>query len=64
MNLLEGTLENQTLHAGLAQCIQPDPPLPAFKACVSAMAGLHFLRLTRHLLLGGCGQSHMSVKDG
>jgi len=35
------------------------PPFPAFKACFPAMAGLHFLRLTRHLLIGGCGQSRV-----
>jgi len=41
------------------------PPLPVFKACFSATAGWHFLRdLTRSLLIGGCGQSHVSVKDG
>ena len=41
------------------------PPFPAFKACVSAMAGLHFSRdLSRRLLIGGCGQSHVSVKNG
>ena len=34
------------------------PPFPEFKACFSATAGWHFLRhLTRHLLIGGCGQS-------
>ena len=41
------------------------PPFPAFKACFSAVAGWHFSRdVTRHLLIGGCGQSHVSVKDG
>ena len=41
------------------------PPFPAFKACFSATAGWHFLRdLTRRLLFGGCGQTHVSVKDG
>jgi len=43
------------------------PPFPAFKALFSAMAGWHFSRdLTRRLLIGGCGQSHIhvSVKDG
>ena len=38
------------------------PPFPEFKAHFSATAGLHFLRdLTRHLLIGGCGHSHISV---
>ena len=33
------------------------PPFPAFKAHSSATAGWHCLRdLTRHLLIGGCGQ--------
>jgi len=41
------------------------PPFPVFKACFSAMAGWHFSRdLTRCLLIDGCGQSHVSVKDG
>ena len=41
------------------------PPFPAFKACFSATATWHFLRdLTRHLLIGGCSQSHISIKDG
>ena len=41
------------------------PPFPEFKARFSAMAGWHFSRdLTRRLLIGGCGQSHISVKDG
>jgi len=41
------------------------PPFPVFKACFSATAGWHFLRdFTRCLLIGGCGQSHTSVKDG
>jgi len=36
-----------------------------FKARISAMAGWHFLRdLTRRLLIGGCGQSHVSAKNG
>ena len=40
------------------------PPSPEFKTCFSATAGWYFLRdLTRHLLIGGCGQSHISVKD-
>ena len=40
------------------------PPFPGFKAGFSAMAGLHFSQdLTRHLLIGGCGQSCVSVKD-
>ena len=41
------------------------PPFPEFKACFSATAGWHFLRdLARHLLIGGCGHSHVSVKYG
>jgi len=41
------------------------PPFPEFKACFSAMAGWHFSRdLTRCLLIGGCGQSHVSAKHG
>jgi len=41
------------------------PPFPEFKARFSATAGWHFSRgLTRHLLIGGCGQSHVSVEDG
>ena len=40
-------------------------PFLEFKAHFSATAGLHILRdLTRHLLIGGCGQGHNSVKDG
>ena len=40
-------------------------PFPEFKARFSATVAWHFSRdLTRRLLLGGCGQSHMSVKDG
>ena len=36
-----------------------------FKACFSALAGWHFSRdLSRHMPIGGCGQSHVSVKDG
>ena len=38
------------------------PPFPEFKARFSATAGWHFS--TRRLLIGGCGQSHISVKDG
>jgi len=39
-------------------------PFPAFKACFSATAGWHFSRdLSRHLLLCGCGQSHVPVKN-
>ena len=38
------------------------PPFPEFKAHFSAMAGWHFSRdLIRRLLIGGCGQSHVSV---
>ena len=41
------------------------PPFPVFKAHFSATAGCHFSRdLTRHLLIDGHGQSHVSVKDG
>ena len=41
------------------------PPFPEFKARFSGMAGWHFSRdLTRHLLIGGCGQSHVSTKHG
>ena len=41
------------------------PPFPEFKARFSATAGWHFSRdLTRHLLTGGCGHSHVSVKYG
>ena len=40
-------------------------PFPEFKACFSATAGWHFSRdLTRRLLIGGCGLSHVSVKYG
>ena len=43
------------------------PPFPEFKACFSAMAGWHFSGdLTRCLLIGWCGQSHIyiSAKHG
>ena len=41
------------------------PPFLEFKACFSASAGWHFSRdLTRHLLIGECGHSHVSVKYG
>ena len=41
------------------------PPFPEFNAHFSATAGWHFLRdLTRRLLIGGCGHSHISVKYG
>ena len=41
------------------------PPFPEFKARFSATAGWHFWRdLTRHLVIGGCGHSHVSVKYG
>ena len=41
------------------------PPFPELKAHFSATAGWHFSRdLTRCLLIGGCGQSHVSVKYG
>ena len=40
-------------------------PVPEFKARFSATAGWHFSRdLTRRLLIGGCGQSHVSGKHG
>ena len=39
-------------------------PFPVFKACFSAYTGWHFSRdLTRCLLIGGCGQTQVSVKD-
>ena len=39
------------------------PPFPEFKARFSATAGWHFSRdLTRRLVIGGCGQSHVSAK--
>ena len=39
------------------------PPFPEFKARFSATAGWHFPRdLSRRLLIGGCGHSHVSVK--
>ena len=41
------------------------PLFPEFKAHFSATAGWHFSKdLTRCLLIGGCGQSYISVKDG
>ena len=41
------------------------PPFPEFKARLLATAGWHFSRdLIRHLLIGGCGQSHVSAKYG
>jgi len=41
------------------------PPFPEFKARFSATAGWHFFQdLTRCLLIGGCGHSHVSVKYG
>ena len=41
------------------------PPFPEFKARFSATGGWHFSRdLTRRLLIGGCGQSHVSAKHG
>jgi len=40
------------------------PLFPEFKARFSATAGWHFKRdLTRHLLIDGCGQSHVSAKN-
>jgi len=41
------------------------PPFPELKAHFSVTAGWQFLRdLTRRLLIGGCGHSHVSVKYG
>ena len=41
------------------------PPFSEFKALFSATAGWHFSKdLTRCLLVGGCGHSHVSVKYG
>jgi len=41
------------------------PPFPEFKTHFSATAGWHFSRdLARHLLIGGYGHSHVSVKYG
>ena len=40
------------------------PPFPEFKAHFSAMAGWHFLREAFANIIGGCGQSHVSGKDG
>ena len=41
------------------------PPFPEFKARFSATAGWHKSRdLTRRLLIGGCGQSHVFAKRG
>jgi len=41
------------------------PPFPELKAHFSATAGWHFSRdLTRRLLIGGCGHSHVFVKYG
>ena len=41
------------------------PSFPEFKAHFSATAGWHFSRdLAWHLLTGGCGHSHVSVKYG
>ena len=40
-------------------------PFPEFKAHFSATASWHFSRdLTRQLLIGGCGQRHVSAKHG
>ena len=40
-------------------------PFPEFKTRFSATAGWHFSRdLTKRLLIGGCGQSHLSAKHG
>ena len=41
------------------------PPFPEFRACFSATAGWHSSRdLARRLLIGECGNSHVSVKYG
>ena len=41
------------------------PPFPEFKVRFSATAGWHFSQdLTRRLLIGGYGQSHVSAKHG
>jgi len=41
------------------------PSFPELKASFSARAGWHFSRdLTKRLLFGGCGQSHVSAKHG
>jgi len=41
------------------------PLFPEFKAHFSATASWHYLRdLTRRLLIGGCGHSHISTKHG
>ena len=41
------------------------PPFPEFKAHFSATSGWHFSRdLTRRVLIGECGHSHVSVKYG
>jgi len=41
------------------------PPFPEFKPRFLATACWHFSRdLTRRLLIGGCGQSHISAKHG
>ena len=41
------------------------PPFPEFEDRFSATACWHFERdLTRCLLIGGCGQSHVSAKHG
>ena len=41
------------------------PPFPEFIAHFPAMAGWHFSQdLTRRLLIGGCGQSHVSAMHG
>jgi len=40
------------------------PPFSEFRVCFSATAGWHFSRdLTRYLLIGWCGQSHVMVTD-
>ena len=41
------------------------PPFPEFEDRFSAMAGWHFSGdLARCLLIGGCGQSHISARHG
>jgi len=64
---LVGTVRAISIHFGIngvrnKRSHLVEPPFPEFKARFSAMAGWHFSRdLTR---CGGCGQSHVSVKNG
>ena len=56
---------NGVTKQAISPCMYVGPPFLAFKAHFSATAGWHFSRdLTRHLLIGGCGQSHISVENG